>query len=417
MIDFAKRNALLGLLILLAFGLRLLLLSDMEYNYDEWKAWELAGETLRGERMPLVGLDSSVGIPNPPGFVVLVALFRATIRTPLGTAAIIAILNAAAIIGFLLYFRSRCDRFVVWTAAFLFATTPWAVIFSRKIWAQDLLAPFSVLLMICLHKAVVGKSPRCWLGVAFAAFMLMQLHLSAIYLVAAIPLILLAYGHAPSGGGWSPGKDDWTWMRRGLLAGAILFAPYVLLILKNFPYALRSLQASRIPDYSWVDHLVASLKGGAQIVSGLFFDTTLLDDVGQFHAFGCGIGRGISLVVYPVLLVMYVAGLATWVRDRNRGFLGLYGMTMVGVHFAYILLASSRTGASYFLILYPVPFLAVACGLALIRNAAVRKGLATFAVGVNVGITLLFLAFVHRHPEGIGGYGVPYRHQTQQQGE
>lgn len=416
-IDFAKRNALLGLLILLAFGLRLLWLSDMEYNYDERKAWKMAGEMLRGERMPLVGLDSSVGIPNPPGFIVLIALFRAATHSPLWTAAIIAVLNATAIVGFLLYFRSRYDRFVVWTASFLFATTPWAVIFSRKIWAQDLLAPFGVLLMVCLHNAVVEKNPRCWLGGAFAAFMLMQLHLSAIYLAAAIPLILVAYGHASSDGGWHPGKKDWVWMRRGVLAAAVLFAPYILLILKNLPLALQSLQSSRIPEYSRVDHLVASLKGGSQILSGLFFETTFLGEVGQFHAYVGGIGRGIALAVYPALLALCLAGLWTWARDRKRGFMGIYGLAMVLVHFAYILLASSRTGASYFLILYPVPFLAAAGGMALFRSPMVRMGLATAVVVVNVGITLSFMAFVHRHPEGIGGYGVPYRHQTQYQGD
>jgi hypothetical protein len=415
--SFRREHLLLIVLILLAFGLRLFLLSGMEWNYDQRIAWKMAGEMLRGQRWPLVGLDSSVGIPNPPGFVCLVAALRAVTGHPLATTAIIACLNALAVVGFALYFRSRYDAFSVWTAAFLFATTPWAVIFSRSIWAQDLLAPFSVLLLVSLHKAVVERVPPYWLGVAGAAFFLMQLHLSGMCLVVALPLFLGCYRSTDTGRGWRLTAGDRRFVLWGLAGGAVLFTPYVLLILKNADHALDSLRASRIPGYTaWV-HGHESLKGMAQILTGMFFETTLLGDTDGYHRFVGAAGHWLPTGVYTVVLVLFGAGLWIVAREWRRHFLNLCALLLVGVHCLYILFLSSRTGGPYFVILYPMLFLILARGFAILRRPVLRTAVVVVIVAVNVWSTLSFQLFIRQNKGTASGYGGLYRAPSEWKGE
>jgi len=44
-------------------------------------------------------------------------------------------------------------------AALLFAVAPWAVINSRKLWAQDLLPPFVIAYVCRPHRHLSGKKP------------------------------------------------------------------------------------------------------------------------------------------------------------------------------------------------------------------------------------------------------------------
>ena len=63
-------------LLFLSLFLRLHYLSDMEYKVDEQLAYDRVGDVLEQGRVPLHGIPSSLAIPNPPGFVVMIALFR-----------------------------------------------------------------------------------------------------------------------------------------------------------------------------------------------------------------------------------------------------------------------------------------------------------------------------------------------------
>lgn len=411
----ARRLGLALAVGVLAGVLRLSFISDMEYNYDEKTAYAMAGRFLRLEELPLVGLGSSVGIPNPPGFVVIVAALRGLTHNPLCVGAAIALANAAAIFWLTWFLVPRLGLFIAGAAGMLMATTPWAVIFSRKIWAQDLLAPFGTALLIGLVCAVEERRHRSWILAGSAAFALMQLHLSAVFLIVAIPAAVAAY-RLRNGISRPVAPLLLPPVERRVLATvcfvcAVLFAPYVLLILKNSASATACIEASRSPNRSFLTHLHDSWTGFTQICGGTHFETTLLKDAPAYTDFAGTWIIGSAAGASALAIAAFAVGLAWAIRRRKERFVWVYAIVLVLSHLSYILFASTRTGAPYFLILYPAPFLLAALGLSAIPLRWLRHTILCLMVCANVATTLSFELFIRDNGGTASGYGTPYRLQ------
>jgi 4-amino-4-deoxy-L-arabinose transferase-like glycosyltransferase len=150
--------ALILLLIIAAAAVaRLLWLDLMEFKADEAEACRLAlhalghSETGVGKYFPTSGTVSSLGFSFPPLFIYVLALPLAFGRNPVAAAGFIAITNVVAVwlsyVAGKLYFSARVGRI----SAALFALSPWAIVYSRKIWAPNLLPICSCLCLIALH--------------------------------------------------------------------------------------------------------------------------------------------------------------------------------------------------------------------------------------------------------------------------
>src|SRR6266542_2136543 len=202
---------------------RFLRLDLMEFKSDEAEACRLALHVLGrhepgvGTFFPTTGLVASVGLPNPPLFVYLLALPLAIARTPLAAAGFVAATNVAAV--WLCYVAGRrwFSRFVGLAAAALFALSPWAIVYSRKIWAQDLLPICTVLFLLALHGLLVEKRPRSVLWLLLLVGAATQLHFSASVLVL---VVIAAIGIARD-------AVRWRWVALGLAGVALLYAPYI----------------------------------------------------------------------------------------------------------------------------------------------------------------------------------------------
>jgi hypothetical protein len=109
------------------------------------------------------------------------------------------------------------STFVGLCSAAVFAVSPWAIVYSRKIWAQDLLPPLTCLFLLALHSFVVEKRPRTvvWLFVLVAAAT--QIHFSAWVLAVVLAAALVL------------GRDavSWRWVALGAAAALLLYAPYL----------------------------------------------------------------------------------------------------------------------------------------------------------------------------------------------
>lgn len=209
---------LVGVLLLAAF-LRLYDPTVVEFKRDEANLSQLGWDMARGRAFYLLGIDSSVGIRNPPISVYITAIPYLFTSDPTWTTAFVALLNVIAV--GLLYGMTR--RYYGVTAAFicagLFAATPWAVIFSRKIWAQDMLAPFIVL---TVWTAILGfLEGKRWAQVwhlpllAFTA----QIHYG-VFVLAPITVVLF---------GVAIGRRNLTrWFYLSLIGVAIVFLPYAI---------------------------------------------------------------------------------------------------------------------------------------------------------------------------------------------
>src|SRR5512136_2040 len=129
----------LAVILILAAVLRLGAPGITEFKRDEANLSHLALDMARGRVFPLLGIDSSVGIRNAPFSVyVIVPPFLLTSDPTLATL-YIGLLGVVAVLLVYLLARRYYGPLAAVVAGLLYAVSPWAVVFSRKIWAQDFL--------------------------------------------------------------------------------------------------------------------------------------------------------------------------------------------------------------------------------------------------------------------------------------
>ncbi len=169
----------LGLVLLIATILRLGEPGMVEFLHDEAYLSLLAQDMVAGGPIPLTGIPSSVGIPNPPVSLYIMAIPYALSSSPVFATMFIAALNVISV-GLLWWIAHRyLGRRVALLAGLTYALNPWAVLYSRKIWAQDFHTPFVLLgLLLALCGFIEGKrrAQAASLPVLFIAF---QIHFAA----------------------------------------------------------------------------------------------------------------------------------------------------------------------------------------------------------------------------------------------
>ncbi|MBN1203240.1 MAG: hypothetical protein JXJ20_15435 [Anaerolineae bacterium] len=178
----------LVVMLLVAAGLRLGAPGITEFKRDEANLSRLALDLARGRDLPLLGIRSSVDVPNPPVSVYLFALPYALDDTPLLSTLFVGALNVIAVALAWWLARRYYGPLAALVAGALYAAAPWAVIYSRKIWAQDLLPPFvAATVFTGLLGFGEGKRWARWLHWPLLA-LTVQIHFGAFTL---IPLSLL----------------------------------------------------------------------------------------------------------------------------------------------------------------------------------------------------------------------------------
>src|SRR5260221_1597523 len=139
--------AALVVIMILAAALRLGAPGIVEFKTDEANLSVLSLDLVHGRSLPLLGIDSSVGIRNAPVSVYLMAIPYLFTSNPVIATSYVGLLGVIAVLLLYALVRRYYGPVGALTGAALYAVGPWAVIFSRKIWAQDML-PLFVLLTI-----------------------------------------------------------------------------------------------------------------------------------------------------------------------------------------------------------------------------------------------------------------------------
>ncbi|NJL57808.1 hypothetical protein HC928_23765, partial [bacterium] len=164
-----------------------------EFKADEANLSLLALDMAYGRTLPLLGIGSSTGFPNAPVNVYLLALPYAIDSSPVLATQFIGLLNVFAVVIVYATARPVVGPFPALIAALLLAVSPWSVVFSRKIWAQNMLPPFVMLVMLAgFYGFVRGRRWGQW---AFAPLLVLtgQIHYGAFVIVPSA-LYLLAAG-------------------------------------------------------------------------------------------------------------------------------------------------------------------------------------------------------------------------------
>lgn len=208
----------LALVLILAVGawLRFSHLDLLEFQGDEAYAANLALEFVKHGKLPMAGLMSSVGVTNPPLFIYLLIPMFALSANPAVVSCCIAFLALAAVAVCWHVGRKYYGPVAGLTAAAFFAVSPWAVIYSRKIWAQDFVPIFATATMWAVHALVIGKRSKAIFWVLLLPLCVVQIHFSGLALTAAV-LVILA---------WLRPRIDWRFAAAGLVAAIVTMIPY-----------------------------------------------------------------------------------------------------------------------------------------------------------------------------------------------
>ena len=189
------------LILLLAADMRFGRGDIVEYYHDDAMLATLALQSAEGMGLPLTGILSSTGIPNSPVSVYLLAIPFAIKADPRFAIHFVMLFNVLGVGLLWLLARMITTSRVAFLAALAYAINPWAALYSRKLWAQELHTPLILLGLLVLLYGFWGERPpgasrraQC-LAQALAAPLLifaLQFHFAAWSLLPAIFLALWA---------------------------------------------------------------------------------------------------------------------------------------------------------------------------------------------------------------------------------
>ena len=225
---FPKGNKIF-LFAVITFGLilRLVWVSDMEWKDDEQWMYSKAHEVAASKSFPSAGMQSGGGIVNPGLSVAAFAVIAAFTHDPLTMNRVVQILNVITIICFLLFALYKIERKEretwIWGIA-LAAVSPLAVLFSRKIWAQDLLPLLSFIIIYSNANRHRRFGAFCW---GLAGALIGQIHMSGFFFAAG--LVLFTFFHDR----YNKIKTHWGYWIAGSLIGSISIVPWIDFILHH----------------------------------------------------------------------------------------------------------------------------------------------------------------------------------------
>lgn len=167
------------LVIIFASLWRLTYLQFIEFKGDEALNLFLATRPLFGHPFPPASLASSVGILNFPllNYFLFPIVFLS--YYPPFVSFCIASLNVLALGAYYLLIAKYFNRLTAFLTTTFFAFAPWAILYSRKIWAQDFLVPLVVALLFCFFQLYKEKKQIYWVFFSIVALFIIQIHQTA----------------------------------------------------------------------------------------------------------------------------------------------------------------------------------------------------------------------------------------------
>ncbi len=412
---------LLLAILLLATFLRFYHLDWTEYKLDEANISRLALDMVRYGKVPVWGLGSSVGIYNGALSEWLLAIPYALSSNPLVATGFVAAFNVLAVAMTYAFTRKLAGPRAAWMATLLFAVAPWAVINSRKLWAQDLLPPFVIAYVWTAYLAFIEKKPW-WLVVhALALSACIQLHYSALTLVFLSAFYVLVFW-------WR--KWPWKVLLVTVAAGLLSMGPFLYLDAITITPDMMTGQPHAFPN---VTRIVQTVLYRKAVVDTTAFQMAWIMTTGHdLHSLaGSQEFRNFldsTLPLGPVLTGLGVLMEAAWgwalwwavrrwraacQRDSDQARGGF--LVAMGVVFPILLFVwhSTPVYPHYLILLYPWPFVLV--GMLIDWLASSRPA---WRVGVWGGVLVVviaaaqvysYLAITHfvAGRDTPGGYGTP----------
>lgn len=180
----------LAVVIAAGLAMRVLYPADTVFCEDQVRACALAQDIANGHGQT-GGLLNSGGFRNLPGFVYLLAAVWKVFPDPLALIQFTGFVNCLAVLAAWWLMRRWGGSAAAWWGTAFFAAAPWAIHYSRWLWAQHLLFPAALVVYLFLWRWVVLGKRWAALGVVLGLTLLVQIHLGGVVLALAIGLVLL----------------------------------------------------------------------------------------------------------------------------------------------------------------------------------------------------------------------------------
>jgi hypothetical protein len=209
--------ALFLLVVLVAAYLRLASLNLAEFKSDEAGTSIVLKALVQQAKVPLVGPPLTTGGNAGPIYYYILAIPFLVSTNPVVASAFVAGLNIVGVAFTFKFAREFFNERIALIATALDAVSPFAVLFSRKIWNPDLIFPFTVVLFYCLYTFVIKGKPKYLVPVLVLYAVILQVHPITLFLA---PVILLFLAKFRS-------RIRPRYLFIGLALSAILFVPFV----------------------------------------------------------------------------------------------------------------------------------------------------------------------------------------------
>jgi hypothetical protein len=268
--------------LILGSVLRLIWPLDMEWKFDEkWMFAKGLAVAQGRDAWPWIGMPSGVGLRNPGLSIWPFALIAYFADTPVAMNFVIQVLNTLGLWALVFWVQRTWPReqraLGMWGLA-LYAVTPLAVLFSRKIWAQDVLIVLVVPWLWGQRKRHSFAGAAVW---GCAGALLGQIHMSGFFAAAALLIVTCVQDRLR----WNVG----AWLV-GSVLGSLTLLPWVQYVLS--------------PESRGASH------GGALSVQ--FFVDALR------HAWGLGLEYPLKRAYHELLNGPVIAGVRTHLAQAAR---------------------------------------------------------------------------------------------------
>ncbi len=402
-----------------AIYLRLGYLDIIEFKSDEFEWIQLAYQHLHN-KPTLVGLPSSVGLYYPPIFAYLLSIPVSISTNPKFVTGFIAVLNLAGLWLLYVFVKRVFSLRLAWVVLLLVATSPWTILYARKVWNPDCLLPFMLIFYITLASYLERPAGfKVWIMAALLA-LITQLHMSAWFLFGPL-FVFAALVKAPLS------------MRDVFIGGllfVLLYAPYITFhVITDFQNLnlfasyerpatfTQSNLASAIDNIKWT--YIISSGTGLSYSLGNEFDTFYKNRyLAVPYVFFCIVlfVAAIGTIRYLVLSARCIFHRRQWSdMPRSTQILSLFTLILLLMHLSYFIFKVPAF-PHYNVIFYPIVFIIAAkVGVDAYNEVSSRSikrallGLLLMILCSNLYVTHSMFDYLTSNPVGnYGDYGNPY---------
>lgn len=260
------------LIILIASFFRIFFLDLIEFKFDEaFNVYQLTQFNLTHSLSFHSGLSSS-GMHNFPLLHYLLIPFGIFSQNPQNLTFIIALINVVLIGFFYLFVKKFYGNITALSSALLLATSPWAILYSRKIWHPDLILLFLLPAFYFLHKLNISNNiKKTSLFLFLFLTLLCQQHFSGFYLLILTPMILIICKI----------KFSFKYAFIGFLLGLIPALSYISYNLSSTPFCV-DCQAFLSFQGEVRSFDLNNFMRPSQILTGLYFEDALGNNMAEF---------------------------------------------------------------------------------------------------------------------------------------